>query len=56
MKAPNRREIQAINAARHDERERCIEAVEWFSNVERFTAADIVKRIREMPCANRGQP
>lgn len=38
-------EVQAI---RKDEREGVIEVVRWFSNIEKFTADDIIRRIRSV--------
>lgn len=37
-----------LHAIRKDEREGCIEVISWFENVEKFTVADIIKRIRSV--------
>lgn len=37
----------AIDQAVARERERCAKAAEWYSNVEKFTAADVAARIRK---------
>jgi hypothetical protein len=38
---------RVVAAAIAEERERAAMAAEWFANVEKFTAADVAKRIRE---------
>jgi len=35
-----------IDAIKRDEREGNIEVIRWFANVKKFTADDIIKRIR----------
>lgn len=41
--------VQQIREAIAEERERCAKVAEWFHNVEKFTAADVAKRIRTTP-------
>jgi hypothetical protein len=37
---------QEVAAIRKDERAACVEVISWFSNVEKFTAADVIARLR----------